>query len=252
MVQYDEYMADRVVLPDEAPDMTVTELHASVVIRLYIALRQALRDRALVLVEIFLRVDEREQVSPDLLIVPGARPGARTVYRVPDEPVPDVTIEVLSPANHVGEGRRQLERKRELLGRIGVPLHIEIDPDRGLVTTWHNVAHLLVADPPTNRYDGDGLGGLRLELIPGQVTIRMPDGREFIDANAEMEVFARLAEESARLAVESARDAEESARREAEACSRAEELARREAEATARAARLAEALREAGIDPESV
>jgi hypothetical protein len=86
----------------------------------------------------------------------------------------------------VGEGRRQLEDKRELLGAIGVPLHIELDPDRGVVTVWHNVDRHLVADPPGNRYDGDDLGGLRLELVPGHVTMRMPDGREFIDANAEM------------------------------------------------------------------
>jgi hypothetical protein len=207
--------------------MTVTELHSSVVIRLYTALRHLLAGRALVLVEIFLRVHETEQVSPDVLIVPGAEPGTRTVYRVPDEPVPDVTMEVLSPANHVGEGRRQLESKRELLGRIGVPLHIELDPDRGVLTTWHNVGSRLVADPPTDRYDGDGLGGLRIVLAPGHVTLRLPDGREFLDGPAEMA-------------------------RADEATRRATEATRRATDATRRAGRLAEALRTAGIDPDSV
>jgi hypothetical protein len=216
-----------VVLPDEAPDMTVTRLHHAVVNRLFDVLCHLLADRAVVLAEIFLRVNETRQVSPDLLIAPGADPGPLTVYRVPAQPVPDVTVEVLSPANYAGEGRRQLDDKRELLGAIGVPLHIELDPDRGVLTTWHNVGGTLVADPPTDRYDGDRLGGLRLELIPGHVTMRMPDGREFVDADTEIT-------------------------RGNEATQRATESARREAETGRRAARMAEALRRAGIDPESV
>jgi hypothetical protein len=231
---YDDLMADPVVLPDEAPDMTVTQLHHAVVNRLFDVLCHLFGDRALVLAEIFVRVNETRQVSPDLLIAPGADPGPHTVYRVPAQPVPDVTVEVLSPANYVGEGRRQLDDKRELLGAIGVPLHIELDPDRGVLTTWHNVDGTLVADPPTDRYDGDCLGGLHLELVPGHVTMWMPDGREFTDADAEI----TRGDEATRRAIESAR-------REAEAT-------RREAEATQRADRLAEALRQAGIDPESV
>ena len=206
MVSYDHPMAERVVLPDEAPDMTVTELHDYVTDRLKDVLRFLFGDRALVLGDIFVRVDETDQVSPDLLIVPGAKPGARTVYRIPPEPVPDITMEVLSPANYQRDGRLQLQHKRDLIGAIGVRLHIEIDPERGELTTWQNVDGRLVVDPPTDRYDGDDLGGLRIELAPGDVRLWLPDGSEFVNAAAEM----------------------------------------------ARARQLAEALRDAGIDPDSV
>jgi hypothetical protein len=193
VVLYDDPMAERAVLPIEAPDMTATELHASVLHRLVAVLTFLFGDRALVLGDIFVRVDETDQVSPDVLIVHGARPGRRTVYRVPPEPVPDLTIEILSPVNEKGKGRRQLLHKRELLGTIGVPLHIEIDPDRGLLTTWHNVDGTLVVDPPTDRYDGDALAGLAIRTSPGQVRLWLPDGREFIDPATEMSRADRLA-----------------------------------------------------------
>ena len=67
-----------------------------------------------------------------------------------------------------------------------MPLHIEIDPDRGVLTTWHNVDGTLVVDPPTDRYNGDALAGLAIRTSPGQVRLWLPDGREFIDAATEM------------------------------------------------------------------
>ena len=97
MVLYDEYMAPQVDLPDEAPDVTASELHVVVLHRLLGVLRFLFRDQALVMGDTFVRVNGVEQVSPDVMIVPGAEPGTRTVYRIPPEPVPDVTIEVLSP-----------------------------------------------------------------------------------------------------------------------------------------------------------
>jgi Uma2 family endonuclease len=227
-------MAERVVLPDEAPDMTVTELHDYVTGRLKDVLRFLFGHRALVLGDIFVRVDETDQVSPDVLIVPGAKPGARTVYRIPPEPVPDITMEVLSPANDRGDGRRQLHHKRELLAAIGVRLHIELDPDRGQLTTWPNIDGRFVADPPTDRYDGDALAGLRIELAPGDVRLWLPDGREFIDAATEI---TRANDEAQR--------ANDEAQRANDAAERADAL-------TQRADQLAKALRDAGIDPDSV
>ena len=194
MVLYDDPMAERAVLPDEAPDMTVSELHEHVVNRLVDVLRFLFGGKALVLGDIFVRVDETDQVAPDLTIVHGAEQGTRTVYRVPPEPVPDITVEVLSPANDKGEGRRQLDHKRSLLGAIGVPLHIELDPDRGVLTTWHNDGCKLIAGPPADRFDGDELGGLRIGMHPGRVRLWLPDGREFIDAAAEMHRAALLAQ----------------------------------------------------------
>lgn len=179
------------MLPDEAVDMTVTELHTLVVSRLFAALRLVFGDTAAVLADIFLRVGGDDvvtgrQVSPDLLIVPGARPGKRRVYRVPDEPVPAVTMEILSYANHTGEGREALEAKRELLGSIGVPTHLEIDPERGSMTIWEQRdGVLVVTGPPEDHYDGPALGGLRLGLAPDEVRIWLPDGREFLNFEDE-------------------------------------------------------------------
>src|SRR5688572_20238088 len=111
MATYPEAMAAQVDLPEEAPDVTATELHVAVLHRLLGALRHVFGDRALVIGDVFLRLDEKVQVSPDVMIVPGAAPGTRRVYHVPDEPVPDVTIEVLSLVNRIGVGRRLLQQK---------------------------------------------------------------------------------------------------------------------------------------------
>ncbi|MGH9056296.1 MAG: hypothetical protein ACRDYY_10630 [Acidimicrobiales bacterium] len=225
-------------LPDEAEDMTVSELHAFVVNQLVDALRTIFGDAALVLAEIFLRVTEpggggASQVSPDLLIIPGGRRGARKVYHVPAEPVPHVTVEVLSAANYETDGRAQLEQKRDLLGRVGVPTHIEIDPERGYVTVWANTGRALaVTGPPDSRYEGPALGGLRLELEPGEVRMWMPGGREYLGASAES---ARADAASARADAAAERAEAESARADA---------------AAERADRLAEVLRRHGIAPD--
>src|SRR5687768_3589973 len=110
MVTYDDAMAPQVDLPDEAPDVTASELHVTVLRRLLGLLVFLFRDQALALGDVFLRVDGAEQVSPDVMIVHGAEPGDRTVYRIPPEPVPDVTIEVLSRVNDSAVGRRLLDQ----------------------------------------------------------------------------------------------------------------------------------------------
>jgi hypothetical protein len=201
---------------------------------LFDALDIVFEDTTLVLPDVFVRVNDVRQVAPDLTIVHATPSPGRSAYRIPPNPVPHATIEVLSAINDTAFGRRKLEEKRELLGAIGVPVHIEIDEDRGIVTVWRNVDGELRSGPPATRYDGDDLGGLRIDLSPGQVTLRLPDGRPFTDASAE---FAR-------------------ADREADLRNRADERAERESEraerASERADRLAEALREAGIDPGSL
>jgi hypothetical protein len=75
-------------------------------------------------------------------------------------------------------------------------------------------------DPPTDRFDGDELGGLQIELTPGDVDLRLPGGRMFTDVGDEID--------------------------------RADREARRADDEAQRANRLAEALRSAGIDPDSV
>jgi hypothetical protein len=212
---YPQLMPSRAVaLPDEAPDVTTTEVHVRVLLRLFNALSYALSGQAVVLADIFLRVDDREQIAPDLLIATGRAPGNRTVYRVPPEPVPDVTFEVLSPKNRQVRGRRLLEAKRALLGRIGVPLHVEIDPDDGIITVWGARDGVLVRLDVGTNFSHAALGGVRVEApAPGVVRVLLPDGREILDGG--------------------------------------DELARAD-QATALASRLADKLRELGFDPDAL
>lgn len=198
MVLYDETMFTQAALPEEAVDMTGSELHQLVLNRLVDVLRFIFGDRALVLSDVFVRARDddghEEQASPDVAIIPGAQPGTRTVYHVPEEPVPAASLEVLSPANHRSDGAAVLAGKRALFGRIGVPVHIEIDPDRGEITTWaHNGTELVEGEPVTS-CEHPALGGLRIEVSTGQVRLFLPDGQEFIDAPAEMARVARLSE----------------------------------------------------------
>lgn len=216
MATYHGVMAPEAVgiqLVDEAVDVTASELHVRVLFRLRAALAYALRGKAGVLSEIFLRVDNREQASPDVLVAPGITPGTRSVYDVPPEPVPSVTVEVLSPANAISRGRSELETKRSLFARIGVALHIEINPDDGFIAVWELGDGVLARTELCTTYTSDAIGGVRLETpAPGLVHVFLPDGREVLDDH--------------------------------------EELARGDRE-SARAERLAGKLRELGIDPES-
>lgn len=199
-------------LVDEAVDVTATEAHGRAVRRLRAALAHALRGRAGVFGEIFLRVGGREQVSPDVFVAPGAAPGTRSVYAVPPDPVPSVTVEVLSPANATPVGRAELEAKRSLFARIGVPLHLEIDPDDGFIAVWEPGDEGLTRTGLCTTYTSDAIGGVRLRTpAPGTLHVLLPNGHEVLDGD--------------------------------------DELARAERE-LARAERLAARLRELGIDPE--
>jgi hypothetical protein len=197
-------MATRAVaLPDETPDMTTTEVHVRVLLRLYLALSYALAGRAVVLADIFLRVDDREQIAPDLLVARGRSAGNRTVYRVPPEPVPDVTFEILSPKNRQLRGRRLLEAKRDLFGRIGVAMHVEIDPDDGVITTWTSREGVLVRTGVRAEFSDEALGGVRVETpAPRVVRILLPDGREILEGGDEIARADRLAHKLRQLGVD--------------------------------------------------
>ena len=181
-------------LVDEAPDMTATELHVLVVLRLRVALSYALRGRAGVFSEIFLRVHDREQVAADVFIVPGLTRGRRRVYAVPKEPVPSVTIEVLSTANRSSRGRAEFEAKRALFARIGVPLHLEIDPDDGFIAVWQLRDGAFIRTDLCSRYASDAIGGVRVETpAPGELHVLLPNGHEVLDGDEELARAERLA-----------------------------------------------------------
>jgi hypothetical protein len=187
-------------LPDEAVDVTTNEFHLRLLIRLVTALSYALAGRAAVLGDILVRSDHEpvpDQAAPDVLIARGVGPGNRTVYRLSEDPVPAVTVEVLSPANREREGRVLLERKRAFFARIGVPLHIEVDPDRAVVTVWERRGGALVPVHAAAAYTSEDFGGVRVETpTPGEVHVFLPDGREVLDPADE----ARRADEQARRA----------------------------------------------------
>ena len=236
MAIYPEHMAEEATgteLVDEAPDMTATEEHVRVVARLRAALSHALLGRAGVFGEIFLRVHGREQVSADLFTVPGVTTGDRRVYAVPAEPVPSCTIEVLSTSNRSRRGRAELEAKRSLFARIGVPLHLEVDADEGFIAVWELRDGALVRTDLRTTYTSDAIGGTRLETpAPGVLHVFLPNGHDVLDGGDEL---ARAERESARAERESARAERETARAD---------------QAAARAERLAARLRELGIDEE--
>ena len=232
MVAYHGEMVVK-ALPDEAPDMTVNELHERVLSALVAALRIALGNTGLVLSEIFLRTrsadtGEERQVSADALIVPDALPRSRTVYRVPEEPAPAVTVEILSPSNLHGEGRDDLERKRDLFDEIGVGTHLEIDPDPAHpgVDVWERSGgSLRLARSSTAGYDGPALYGVHLTFDEnGEIHIWLPAGREYLGPAAEVMALERQGAELERQGAE---------------------LERRAAEIE----RLTRRLRERGIDP---
>lgn len=190
-------------LVDEAPDVTATEEHVRVVARLRAALTYALRGQAGVFSEIFLRVDGREQVSADVFTVPGVATGDRRVYAVPAEPVPACTIEVLSTSNRSRRGRAELEAKRSLFGRIGVPLHLEVDPDEGFIAVWELRDGVLVRTDVRTTYTSDAIGGARLDTpAPGVLHIVLPNGHDVLDIGDEL---ARAEHEAARAEHEAAR-----------------------------------------------
>jgi Uma2 family endonuclease len=190
-------------LVDEAPDMTATEAHVRIVAQVRAALGHALRGRAGVFGEIFLRVDGRDQVSADVFAVPGVTTGTRSVYAVPAEPAPAVTVEVLSPANRTRSGRAELEAKRSLFARIGVPLHLEVDADEGFIAVWELRGGALARVDLRTSYTSEAIGGVRIDTpAPGELHVHLPDGHEVLDGSEELARAERLAEKLRRLGVD--------------------------------------------------
>ncbi|MHB8294451.1 MAG: Uma2 family endonuclease [Acidimicrobiales bacterium] len=205
--------APAISLPDQADDVTSTEAHWRLMAVIRTALSYVLGDAALVLSDIFVRVEGREQVSPDVLVAPpdpAHGPADHRVYALPEHPAPRVTIEVLSAANYDQPGRGLLEAKRSLFARIGVPLHIEIDQEQGVVTTWSprggegsprggegpGEGPAMVRRTVSDRFDGPELGGARIVAVaPGDVRVYLPNGHQVLDSGQEL---ARAEAEAAR------------------------------------------------------
>ena len=147
-------------LPVEEEDISATEAHNELVDRIKFGLRHRLPG-TLVLGDIFVR-EGRTQVSPDVFTAGGAQPGARRVYRLADDPLPEVTIEVLSEVNkHDKDGIAQLLRKRRRLGELGIGEHIELDPIDGVVVVFEAVDGVLEVKTAGVEYTSERLAGTR-------------------------------------------------------------------------------------------
>ncbi len=138
-----------------------------------------------------------------MFVVPGIEAGKRRVYAVPHEPVPSVTLEVLSTSNRTSEGRAELEAKRSLFARIGVPLHLEVDPDEGFIAVWELRDGALTRTELCTTYTSDAIGRVRLETpAPGVLHVLLPNGREVLDAGEELARAERLAAKLRELGVD--------------------------------------------------
>ena len=220
-------------LPIEEDDISATEPHQDLVARVMFGLRHRLKD-VLVLGDMFIRLGRR-QAAPDVFIAPGGgKRGARSIYRLEDEPVPEVTIEVLSVVNkHDPEGVAQVHRKRRFLGEIGVAEHIELDPIDGLILVHRSVNGVLEFESAGLEYVSERLGGVRFVVDSSRfegIAVFDASGEEFEEADAAMAradaAMARAASEIARADAEIARADAESARAETERA-RADAIAER-------------------------
>ena len=176
-------------LPIEEDDISATEPHQDLVARVMFGLRHRLKD-VLVLGDMFIRLGRR-QAAPDVFTVAGGgKRGARSIYRLEDEPVPDVTIEVLSVVNkHDPEGVAQVHRKRRFLGEIGVAEHIELDPIDGLILVHRSVNGVLEFESAGHEYVSERLGGVRFVVDSARfegIAVFDASGEEFEEPDAAM------------------------------------------------------------------
>ncbi len=109
--------------------------HQLVTLELAAFLREDARRRALGLVLIApydVILSDTNTVEPDILFVSAAR--RHIITERACEGPPDLVVEVLSPSN----SRRDLEVKRELYARFGVPEYLIVDPYQQTVVSLTN------------------------------------------------------------------------------------------------------------------
>ena len=165
----------------EAPDVTASEEHQALAFTLEAAIKAIVPQPCAVIGATFLVAPGHAPVSADLLVAFGVENGKRPSWRLPGDPVPDVTIEIVSPSNRTGEGRRLVARKRVVYGRIGVPEHLELDPNEGTIDVWvSRDGELVRVATGLRRYLSTRLYGLVIEAdAAGDLIVIGPDGVPF-------------------------------------------------------------------------
>jgi len=174
------------------------------------------------------RENSRIVAAPDALIAVGRPPGYRGSYRQWEEAnvSPQVVFEVLSPSNT----EKEMQGKFVFYEKYGVEEYYVIDPDQPTASGHIREEGRLVPITRLNGFVSPRLG-IRFELLPNEVQLFTPAGREFQDRT------------------ERVRDIEEELRR----TNRAFEDERlRAIEADRRAETYREKLREMGIDPDQL
>ena len=203
--------------------------------------------------------DNTNRVAPDVYVAFGRPKGERGSYKVWDEDgvFPQVVFEITSPSNRAGE----MARKLEFYERYGAEEYYIYDPNRVKFEIYRRQpgGRLARLAAPT-QYVSPRLG-VYFEM-GAELVIYLPDGapfttlreqrsellaeRQINDAQRrQVELLRRRTEALTRSADELRRQAE------AEAARAASEAAHAASEA-AKVASLREALRAAGIDPDTV
>ena len=194
-------------------------------------------------------------LSPDILVsltagamdTPGTPPAEdRKSYKLWQEPVPDLVIEIVSPSS----GERDTADKPNRYEAIGIPEYWIFDPERhrivgGLSGRLLTDGRYISAPPATVPADVAPVppsvipywsAVLRLYLYADGMDLRLHDPRTGRVNTVAEEIAAREAAEGAHAAAEEARRAAENRQREAETCQREAENRQREAELQARRA----------------
>ena len=174
-----------------------------------------------------------DAVAPDVLVAFGVRDGDRLWYKVWEEgKVPDFVLEVASGSS----ARRDLEGKRKLYERLGVPEYCMYDPRGGLQRPRLRLLRLAGGTyrSASGRSGADGslavwstVLGLELRFEDERLRLWDPATEEYLLEHDE-ERAGRLSEREARLEAEAGRSRE-----------RAGRLSEREARLEAEAGRLA-------------
>ena len=175
----------------EEHDMTGNEAHNALGFWFGPAIASVLPEPSVVIWDIFMLEPGDTPVATDLLVSLRATPANRPSWRLDRDPVPDVTIEILSPSNRTGDGFAKLERKRQFFGKIGVPEHIELDPEAATIDVWVSRGNELVRVATNLRsFISTRLYGVVFEAGPdGGLQLRQPDGEIFplpIDAYRQL------------------------------------------------------------------
>lgn len=117
------------------------------------------------------------RVAPDIMTAFGRPKGPRGSYLqwLEDHVAPQVTFEVLSPGNRVGE----LAKKFEFYERYGVEEYYVWNPDTGELSGWIRENDTLQAIAEMQGWVSPRLH-VRFELIDGDLRLYGPDGGQFV------------------------------------------------------------------------